>query len=134
MVTRPPLGRGLASLLPTTAQSSALQELSIEKILPDKNQPRKVFNEESLRELAASITRHGIIQPLIVRKEKENFALVAGERRWRAAQIAGLTRVPAVIREPEGSSTLELALVENIQRSDHKIGPRRIYHMFPICY
>jgi len=118
MVTRPPLGRGLASLLPASAQSSALQDLSIDKVQPDKDQPRKVFDDLALEELAASIARHGIIQPLIVRKENNSFTLVAGERRWRAARLAGLSRVPVVIREPEGASSFELALVENLQRQD----------------
>lgn len=110
----------LLGTAPTTehAESDTLRELDIDRIVPNTQQPRKHFNEESLNELADSIRVHGLIQPIIVQALPDNFfELIAGERRWRAAQRAGLLRLPAVVRESADSS-LELALIENLQRED----------------
>jgi ParB family chromosome partitioning protein len=90
----------------------------IEEIKPNKEQPRKTFSTEKLEELAASIREKGIIQPLVVRKKNEHYELVAGERRWRAAQKAGLREVPVVIQDVSDDTALEMALIENIQRED----------------
>ena len=118
MDARPPLGRGLATLLPNSIRASNLQDLSLDQIQPDPGQPRKVFDHQALEDLASSIRHHGLIQPLIVRQFEGGYIIVAGERRWRAAKMAGLERVPAVVREPGTSSPFELALVENLQRQD----------------
>lgn len=128
------LGKGLAALLPSRSASSAVavapatspvatpqttpSRLPIQAILPNPVQPRVVFQVERLEELAASIRANGIIQPLIVRRHDNQFQLVAGERRWRAAKLAGLTEVPVVIQDVSDPLMLELALVENIQRED----------------
>lgn len=129
------LGRGLSALLPsrpvtppiapapapTAAAAPAAAPksvLPIAAIQPNAQQPRSDFDEAHLAELAASITAHGIIQPIIVRKHKETYQIVAGERRWRAAQIAGLREVPVVISEIADDQLLEVALIENIQRED----------------
>jgi len=99
-------------------ESDKLRDLDIDRIVPNTQQPRKHFNEESLNELADSIRAHGLIQPIIVQALPDNFyELIAGERRWRAAQRAGLLKLPAVVREGADSS-LELALIENLQRED----------------
>lgn len=121
--SRKPLGRGLSALLPTkTAAPPAAQAppntVSINAIVPNPLQPRTIFQPERLEELAASIRVNGIIQPLIVRRTGQNFQIVAGERRWRAARIAGLTEVPIVIQEVADRQMLELALIENLQRED----------------
>jgi ParB family chromosome partitioning protein len=99
--------------------SDKLREIDIDRVVPNTEQPRKHFNEEALNELADSIRAHGLIQPLIVQPLPDNFyQLIAGERRWRAAQRAGLTRLPAVIRESSPDASLEIALIENLQRED----------------
>lgn len=121
------LGRGLSALLPsrpvtpplTTAAAPAPKNvLPVASIQPNAQQPRSDFDEARLAELAASITAHGIIQPIIVRKLGESYQIVAGERRWRAAQLAGLREVPVVIQEIADDQLLEIALIENIQRED----------------
>lgn len=124
------LGRGLGALIVNTevynpAEMSAaergLQHLPIEHVLPNPRQPRTHFDEESLAELAASIRTHGVIQPLVVTQNpdgEDRYFLVAGERRWRAARLAGLATVPAIVREASPSQLIEWALVENIQRAD----------------
>jgi len=130
-MTRNALGRGLNALIrppeppPTTetapppAPSEApTSEVAIDQIDPNPYQPRTQFREEALRELADSILAEGIIQPLVLRKNGPRFQIIAGERRWRAAQLAGLQRVPAVIREIPETQALEITLVENIQRED----------------
>ncbi len=94
-------------------------ELRLSQIVPNRDQPRKDFNDEELRQLADSISKHGLIQPLLVRPmEDGTYQIVAGERRWRASRIAGLERVPVVIREMDDRETMELALIENLQRED----------------
>lgn len=114
------LGRGLSALLSDTAATASeeLLELDIDLIEPSPAQPRTHFDETRLEELAQSIRSNGIVQPLLVRRRGGRYQLVAGERRWRAAQRAGLQRVPAVVREIPDDKLLELALIENIQRQE----------------
>ena len=115
------LGRGLSALVPEEDRGTneELREIDIDLIEPNKEQPRTRFDDEKLGELTQSIRENGIIQPIILRRNKNNkFEIVAGERRWRAAQKAGLKRIPAVIREVSDEKLLELALIENIQRHE----------------
>lgn len=113
------LGRGLEALLSTTDLDSAqIMELELELIIPQDDQPRKNFDEESLQELAKSIREHGVLQPVLVRPIGEFYEIVAGERRWRAAELAGLQLIPALVREISDIEAAELSLVENIQRDD----------------
>ena len=120
--SRPPsrgLGRGLGALIPRG--EAGLQEMELDRIAPNPQQPRLRIDEASLAELAESIRQHGLLQPVVVARvegQAEGFFLVAGERRWRAARLAGLTTVPAVIKDAAPRQRLELALVENIQRED----------------
>ena len=95
-----------------------LRTLKITEVEPNREQPRKVFNQESLEELADSIKTYGIIQPIVVSEEDGYFSIIAGERRWRAAKIAGLEEIPAIIRENDEQTNREIALIENIQRED----------------
>lgn len=116
-------GKGLDALIDTngvrTQGSSTINEIPIEQIEPNPNQPRRDFDEEALRELANSIKEIGIIQPITLRQTAENkFQIIAGERRWRASQLAGLTAMPAYIRTIKDENVMEMALVENIQRED----------------
>lgn len=115
------MGRGLSALIstaPSPQDSEELREIEIDLITPGEQQPRTSFDEAKLQELAQSIRVSGIIQPLLVRRRGGRFELVAGERRWRAAQLAGLSRVPAIVREIADENLLELALIENIQRQE----------------
>ena len=115
------LGRGLSSLIGDSNNKNIKNEIDISSIIPNKFQPRKNFEKESLEELSNSIKERGILQPLIVRKsEKDNdkFELIAGERRWQAAQMAGLHKVPVVIVVADDLKSLEFAIVENVQRKD----------------
>ena len=120
MAQRKALGRGLNALLGTPdLDSDQLREIDIDRILPNSHQPRKSFDETGLNELADSIKEHGLVQPVVVRVLEDGFfQLIAGERRWRAAQRAGLHRIPAVIREAGEHDALEIALIENLQRED----------------
>ena len=117
-------GRGLDALIDThsevkTEGSSNLNEIDIQQIEPNPNQPRREFDETALQELAGSIRELGIIQPITLRKvEGDKYQIIAGERRWRASQVAGLTKIPAYIVTVEDQSAMEMALVENIQRED----------------
>jgi ParB family chromosome partitioning protein len=112
------LGRGLDALIPRAADAPSAQ-VPIDQVRRNPHQPRTAFDEESLTELAASIATHGVIQPIIVRGSADGgYELVAGERRLRAARMAGLTQIPAVIRDSTSNELLELALVENVQRAD----------------
>ena len=95
-----------------------LKSLKITEVEPNRDQPRKTFNQESLEELAESIKTYGVIQPIVVSKKEGYYSIVAGERRWRAAKIAGLEEIPAIIREDEEQINKEIALIENIQRED----------------
>jgi ParB family chromosome partitioning protein len=112
------LGRGLDALIPPAESRAGATEIPIAQVSPNPHQPRQTITEESLAELAASIREHGVIQPLIVTQAGDEYQLIAGERRWRAAQLAGLTTVPAIIKETTPQQMLELALVENVQRAD----------------
>jgi ParB family chromosome partitioning protein len=117
---RKALGRGLSALLGTPdLEPDRLRDIDIDRIIPNAEQPRKSFNDSGLDELAASIGTHGVLQPLVVQSLQDGvFQIIAGERRWRAAQRAGLARVPALVRETHQHHALELALVENVQRED----------------
>ncbi|MCI5730981.1 MAG: ParB/RepB/Spo0J family partition protein [Eubacterium sp.] len=129
-VKRTGLGKGLDSMIPPKATSKAAKEkvsnvsktgetiLKINEVEPNKKQPRKFFNEEALKELSDSIKQHGIVQPLVVAKQKDYYEIIAGERRWRAAKMAGLKEVPVVIKDYSPQEIMEVALIENIQRED----------------
>lgn len=117
------LGRGLSALLSEfdeeTKESGPYQLLPIHKVEPNRSQPRQDFDEEELQALSESIATHGIIQPLTVREQASGYyQIIAGERRWRAARMAGLTEIPAVIIEADDKKAMELALIENLQRQD----------------
>ena len=115
------LGRGLSSLIGDSEFKSPNNKIPISSIIPNKNQPRKIFEKEALEELKVSIKERGIIQPLIVRKSDDHddkYELIAGERRWQAAQSAGLHNVPVVVIEANNLKSLELAIIENVQRKD----------------
>ena len=118
------LGRGFEALLPTDFNKSILykeeriENVELNKLTPNPYQPRKHFEESSLKELSDSIKRHGIIQPLVVSPKKGKYYIVAGERRWRAAKLANLKTVPAIIKERKDLEQLEVALIENVQRVD----------------
>ena len=126
MAPKKGLGKGLDSLIAkkvpevVEAGSDVSREtfLNINKVEPNPNQPRKRFNEDKLQELADSIKVHGIIQPLVVQKENERYIIIAGERRWRAARLAELNEVPALVRDVETVRSMEMSLIENIQRQD----------------
>ena len=119
-VKRQSLGRGLDSLIPKNleTESTGYQMVSTDLLRPNPSQPRKQFEQGALEELAESIRQNGVIQPLIVRKENGGFEIVAGERRWRAAKMANLEKLPVVIRTATDQDVAELTLIENIQRED----------------
>ena len=116
--SRRALGRGLDALIPAAESKAGATDVPTALVSPNPHQPRQSISEDSLAELVASIREHGVIQPLIVTQVGDGFQLIAGERRWRAAQLAGLTTVPAIIKETTPQQMLELALVENVQRAD----------------
>ena len=118
-MSRKALGRGLSALF-TQMQTieSDLLELDVDLLYPADTQPRKVFREEKMNELAQSIKANGIIQPIVARRDGERFQIIAGERRWRAAQLAGLRKIPCLVREVTDENVLEISLIENIQRED----------------
>lgn len=123
MAVQKGLGRGMGALLgdfdDAVAEKSAYRSLPIQKVEPNPGQPRQDFDEEELQSLADSIARHGIVQPLTVREIAGGYyQIIAGERRWRAARLAGLKEVPVVIMEADDRKTMELALIENLQRQD----------------
>ena len=111
------LGRGLSALIPG-AEEGGLLEIPVAAIAPNPRQPREEFNQESLEGLAASIREVGVLQPIVVRREDQGYELVAGERRLRAAKLAGLATIPAVIRETDDTESLREALIENLHRDD----------------
>lgn len=120
-MTRKALGRGINALLGSEAvnpKSEELLEIDIDLIEPNSEQPRSKFAEEKLEELAQSIRINGVVQPIVVRRKGGKFQIVAGERRWRASQKAGLRKIPSIIREVSDDKLLELALIENIQRQE----------------
>lgn len=125
------LGRGFESLIPTDlveeefdptssedAKVSKLVELRLEEIVRDEEQPRKEFTKEALEELASSIQEHGVLQPIVVVKKGDKYQIVAGERRWRASQLAGKETIPAIVRTLDAQNKLELSIIENAQRED----------------
>ena len=125
------LGRGFESLIPTdlvdeefdlTATedktTSELKHLKLDDIVRDEEQPRREFNQEAIEALASSIKEHGVLQPIVVTKEDGKYKIVAGERRWRAAKIAGLDKIPAIVRTLDSQNRLELSIIENAQRED----------------
>lgn len=126
MAIKKGLGKGLDSMIPEKktkaemkeVQDKALSEIKISEIDPNIGQPRKSFNEDELLELAESIKIHGVIQPIILTKRGKRYEIIAGERRWRASKLAGLTKIPAVIREYTDKEIMEVSLIENIQRQD----------------
>ena len=118
------LGKGLDALFGPTPveeqqqENDVLKNLKITEVEPNRNQPRKRFDEEALEELASSIQEYGLIQPIVVTKQDDYYQIIAGERRWRASKLAGLTEIPAIIRENDTKKNAEIALIENIQRED----------------
>jgi ParB family chromosome partitioning protein len=140
MATRKALGRGLSALIPPTPapqpEAEAPREepsagplfVALSRIAPNPNQPRKTFPEAELTTLAASIREQGILQPLVVRERDDGYELIIGERRWRAAQIAGLDEAPAVVLDATDRAVLEMALVENVQRAD--LNPMELAHAY----
>lgn len=122
MSGRKALGRGLAAIIPQAAETersqTAVHEIAVTRISPNPDQPRREFSTEQLEELAASLREHGVLEPVIVRPKGADYELVIGERRWRAAQLAGLEAIPALVRDLEDRQVLEMALVENLQRED----------------
>jgi ParB family chromosome partitioning protein len=122
------LGRGLAALIPQRANPTGSIEIPVARIRPNPRQPRQRIGQEELEALAASIVAHGVLQPILVIETVDGYQLVAGERRLRASQLAGLDRIPAIIRQLADRDQLELALVENLQRED--LGPLEEAHAF----
>ncbi len=117
------LGKGLNAIIGADIVSEVIDrpraiEIPVDRLSPNPFQPRRSFTEEGLEQLAESIRRHGVLQPIVVRPSGDGYQLIAGERRWRAAQIAGLQRIPAVVRELDDSSMVQVALIENLQRED----------------
>ena len=114
------LGKGLSALIPDFggALEEGILEIETHRIIPNRYQPRVIYEQDKIEELARSIKENGIIQPLIVRKEADAYEIIAGERRWRAAQKAGLQKVPVVVKSVSDDKIIEMALVENIQRED----------------
>jgi ParB family chromosome partitioning protein len=122
------LGRGLAALIPQRANPSGSVEIPISRVRPNPHQPRQRIGQAELETLAASIVEHGVLQPILVTETIDGYQLVAGERRLRASQLAGLERIPAIIRQLADRDQLEIALVENLQRED--LGPLEEAHAF----
>lgn len=139
------LGKGLDTLIPTNLDTSILhdsekiEKIPLAKIVTNPDQPRKYFDEEALQELARSIKRHGIVQPLVVIKSGNQYRIVAGERRFRAANKAGLNEVPAIVRSMKDLEELEIALIENVQRVDlspleQAISIQKLHDQFSLGY
>jgi ParB family transcriptional regulator, chromosome partitioning protein len=123
MTRRSGLGRGLSSLIPASesgdaTEAATMSAIAVDDIVPNPNQPRVHFDEEALTDLAASIAQIGVLQPVLVRRGDDGYQLIAGERRWRAARRAGLSTIPAVVRESDDIAAVEEALVENLHRQD----------------
>lgn len=140
------LGKGFDALIPKdldaailSDKSERVQQLSVKQVRPNPDQPRKHFDDQALNELAESIKNYGIVQPLVVTKTGETYVIIAGERRWRAAQIAGKTHVPAIVRSSQELEQLEIALVENVQRVDlspleQALSIERLHDQFSLSY
>ena len=122
------LGRGLAALIPQRAHETSTTDIPIGRISPNPRQPRQRIDEGELEQLAASIREHGVLQPILVTETLDGYQLVAGERRFRASKLAGLDRIPAIVRQLADRDQLEVALVENLQRQD--LGPMEEAHAF----
>ena len=125
MAKKSGLGKGLDALFgaPVVQEeqmqdNDVLKNLKISEVEPNRDQPRKKFDQETLEELAESIKMYGVIQPIVVSQKEGYYSIIAGERRWRASKIAGLTEIPAIIREDDERKNKEIALIENIQRED----------------
>lgn len=122
MAKKSGLGRGLGALIEsvetTGSDNQGIMEIEIQQIEPNLEQPRKFFDEDKIQELADSINKHGLIQPLIVSKTGDYYKIIAGERRWRAAKKAGLKKLPVVVKEVSSQEIMEMAIIENIQRED----------------
>lgn len=118
MAKKSALGKGLGALIPDAEKDSNVFEVEVSKLFPNEDQPRKKFDEEKINALAESIKVHGVIQPIIVKREGDFYKIIAGERRWRAAKIAGLKKVPIVEKELSDREVMEISLIENIQRED----------------
>lgn len=118
---RKALGKGLSALIPEDLEkedSQRIEDIDINLISPNPNQPRKIFEQDKLDELTESIKKYGVIQPIIVRKDKDIYVIIAGERRWRACKNADLKSIPCIVRDMENRNASEIALIENIQRED----------------
>jgi ParB family chromosome partitioning protein len=122
------LGRGLAALIPQRAHETSTTDIPIGRISPNPRQPRQRIDEGELEQLAGSIREHGVLQPILVTETLDGYQLVAGERRFRASKLAGLDRIPAIVRQLADRDQLEVALVENLQRQD--LGPMEEAHAF----
>ena len=137
MSKRPALGKGIGALLNSATQEGGRKYFlcPIEELRPHRQQPRKTFNDEKMAELVASIREKGIIQPLVVRRQEDHYQIIAGERRWRASQKAGLREVPVVIQDVSEDWALELALIENIQRviTSYSIHYTKLYEHTEDC-
>lgn len=145
-VKRAGLGKGLGSLIPQSFdtqllvdESERVQKLTVVSLVPNPDQPRTVFDEDALAELAESIKRYGVVQPLVVSPEGNKYRIIAGERRWRASQLAGLKTVPALVRTSKELEILEIALVENVQRVDlspleQAVSIERLHQQFNLTY
>ena len=114
------LGKGISAFFPEESihSDNTVEHVAVSKLIVNPFQPRKIFNEEALKELAESIKEHGIIQPIVVRKKDKKYEIIAGERRFRAAKLAGLKEVPAIVKEMTEQQMMEVAILENLQRED----------------
>ncbi|PKA02618.1 ParB/RepB/Spo0J family partition protein, partial [Leptospira ellisii] len=120
------LGRGLGNLIPVNENKSpmdsssegALREIKIVEIRPNPGQPRKTFSEESLKELSETIKAHGVIQPIVVKQTESGYEIISGERRYRACKLAGFVKIPAIVKNVSENQSMEMAIIENIQRED----------------
>ena len=124
-MNRKALGKGIEALIPNFEEATSEgekitgpTEILIDEIVPNRLQPRKYFNDEQLKELESSITEHGVIQPVVVQKSQNGYELIVGERRWRASKKVGLKKIPAIVREATDTESLEIALIENLNRQD----------------
>ena len=137
------LGRGIGALIPgapgsstapdrmpTPREESEPARIPLDSIVPNPDQPRRIFDPTELEKLAGSIRRHGLLQPIVVRAVGDHYELLCGERRWRASSLAGLSSIPAVIKDVDDDDRLELALVENVQRAD--LNPIELAHAFQV--
>ena len=112
------LGRGLGALLSDEQEEKDIKQLRLNEIDPNMDQPRKAFDDEKIQQLADSIKQHGVVQPIVVTREKNGYKIVAGERRWRAARLAGLDKIPVIIKDFSDQEVMEVSLIENLQRED----------------